>query len=133
MTKPLRYAHRGGGWTSADGRLSIERWSAEVGLLTRNVRVQGAEVLRLEVFSNGIGGSAPSPPEAGGAPAPPMPAAGAFAAGGGGAGGLRALLHVMPDSQDGTFSISLMRLVGDTFEFHALFRQLRERLCDITK
>jgi hypothetical protein len=50
----------------------------------------------------------------------------------GAGGGVRALVHVMPDGSDGTYSISLMRLVGDTFEFHALYRSLRERLADIT-
>ena len=39
----------------------------------------------------------------------------------------------MPDDvASGTYSISLMRLVGDTFEFHALYRSLRERLQDLT-
>jgi len=46
---------------------------------------------------------------------------------------MRTLVHVMPDSAvEGTYSISLMRLVGDTFEFHALYRSLRDRLADIT-
>ena len=55
-------------------------------------------------------------------------------AGGTGAGGaLRALVHVMPEGSDGTYAISLMRLVGDTFEFHALYRSLRERLLDLTQ
>ena len=47
-------------------------------------------------------------------------------------GGLRAVLHVMPEDNEGTYAISLMRLVGDTFEFHSLYRKLRERLADIT-
>jgi len=47
-------------------------------------------------------------------------------------GGLRALVHVLPEDQEGTYSISLMRLVGDTFEFHALYRALRDRLTDIS-
>ena len=50
----------------------------------------------------------------------------------GGGGGLRALLHVMPEGTEGTYAISVMRLVGDTFEFHELYRSLRDRLTDIT-
>lgn len=46
--------------------------------------------------------------------------------------GLRAVVHVMPEDDEGTYAISLMRLVGDTFEFHNLYRQLRGRLSDIT-
>ena len=38
----------------------------------------------------------------------------------------------MPEDNEGTYAISLMRLVGDTFEFHSLYRKLRERLADIT-
>lgn len=73
----------------------------------------------------------------GGAPAVPVAALGVgVAAGAGGAGapgsGLRALVHVLPEGGEGTYSISLMRLVGDTFEFHALYRALRDRLTDIT-
>ena len=46
---------------------------------------------------------------------------------------LRAVLHVLPEDSEGTFAISLMRLSGDTFEFHALYRKLRERLGDIVR
>ena len=71
----------------------------------------------------------------GGVPtAPPGAKAEAVIGGGGssGGGGLRALVHVMPEGNDGTYAISLMRLVGDTFEFHSLYRSLRDRLTDIT-
>lgn len=116
----------------------------------QEVRVHGAEMMRMELSSapaasssSGVAGSSSA---AGGGPsssagdsssssaAEPQPLAligGAGAASSGSAGGLRALVHVMPEGSDGTYSISLMRLVGDTFEFHSLYRSLRERLTDI--
>ena len=50
-----------------------------------------------------------------------------------GAAGMRAVVHVMPEDDEGTYAISLMRLQGDTFEFHSLYRKLRERLGDVTQ
>eukprot|EP00325_Prymnesiales_sp_UTEX-LB-985_P021927 CAMPEP_0174715486 /NCGR_PEP_ID=MMETSP1094-20130205/21245_1 /TAXON_ID=156173 /ORGANISM="Chrysochromulina brevifilum, Strain UTEX LB 985" /LENGTH=430 /DNA_ID=CAMNT_0015915061 /DNA_START=13 /DNA_END=1305 /DNA_ORIENTATION=+ len=49
----------------------------------------------------------------------------------GGHSSLRAVLHVLPEDAEGTYAISLMRLVGDTFQFHAMYRKLRDRLSDI--
>lgn len=84
----------------------------------QEVRVQGAEVLRMEIAAMGGAASGAQQQQSGG--------------GGGSGESLRALVHVMPEDTDGSYSISLMRLVGDTFEFHALYRSLRERLNDIT-
>ena len=92
------------------------------------VSVQGAEVLRMEIAAMGGAASAGHGGSAGGAP----PCGGTLGGGGGSGESLRALVHVMPEDTDGSYSISLMRLVGDTFEFHALYRSLRERLNDIT-
>ena len=80
--------------------------------------MQGAEVLRMEIAAMGGAASGAQQQQSGG--------------GGGSGESLRALVHVMPEDTDGSYSISLMRLVGDTFEFHALYRSLRERLNDIT-
>ena len=41
ITKPLLYRHWGAGWTSADGQTNIHHYRASVGLLSRNVIVQG--------------------------------------------------------------------------------------------
>merc|ERR1712060_7139 len=45
--------------------------------------------------------------------------------------GVRALLHVMGEDAEGKHCISFTRLSGDTFQFHALYRTLRQRLCDL--
>jgi len=45
--------------------------------------------------------------------------------------GVRALVHVLPEAPGGEYSINITRLQGDTFSYHKLFRQLRERLADI--
>jgi len=138
-------------------RLRHECAELQLPCQAHEVQVHGAEVMRMEVCSAGPLAAAPPPlgmVAAGGsslAPGSSSSGAGSSGAGslapippggvpiGGGAGGnmrgsegLRALVHVMPEDGDGTYSISLMRLVGDTFEFHALYRSLRERLQDIT-
>jgi len=41
LDKPLLYDHWGAGWTSADGTESIHAYRASVGLLTRNIIIQG--------------------------------------------------------------------------------------------
>lgn len=48
------------------------------------------------------------------------------------ADGVHALLHVMPESVEGVYGVSVTRLQGDTFLFHDLYRKLRSRLSDIT-
>merc|ERR1712032_304430 len=45
--------------------------------------------------------------------------------------GVRALLHVMGEDAEGKHCISFTRLSGDTFQFHKLYRTLRQRLCDL--
>ncbi|EOD13388.1 hypothetical protein EMIHUDRAFT_434603 [Emiliania huxleyi CCMP1516] len=45
--------------------------------------------------------------------------------------GVRALVHVLPEQEAGVYSLHITRLSGDTFAYHALFRQLRQRLHDI--
>jgi len=112
----------GGGMAAADGASDS---AASAGGLT------GAS----SGLSAGSGAASTSCASASAAPSlAPLPMQGAVGPGGaaGAGGGVRALVHVMPDGSDGTYSISLMRLVGDTFEFHALYRSLRERLADIT-
>lgn len=116
---------------------------------SQEVRVNGAEVMRMEVASAppaaststldagegssssgaAVGAASSSSSNGGGTSGAALSLPSATEAG----GGLRALVHVMPEgNEDGTYAISLMRLVGDTFEFHALYRQLRDRLTDIT-
>ena len=69
--------------------------------------VEGGELMRLDVCL------------------PPTAAAGP--------NGLRAMLHVLPVSDEGEYSISFTRQSGDTFAFHAFFRDVRTRLADILK
>ena len=60
---------------------------------------------------------------------------GAFAERGSRRGGLIGRAACAPSCtscRDNEGRTSLMRLVGDTFEFHSLYRKLRERLADIT-
>jgi hypothetical protein len=44
VAPPLRFAHWGAGWVSADGKSDMREYRASVGLLTRNVVVQGDDV-----------------------------------------------------------------------------------------
>lgn len=46
-------------------------------------------------------------------------------------GTVSAAVHIMPEDANGRYSITLTRLQGDTFEYHALYRTLRQRLCDL--
>jgi len=109
-------------------RLRHECGEMKLPYQAQEVHVNGAEVMRMEVSCaqpaalSAAGGGAV---DAGGD-------ASAAATIGSDRGGLRALVHVLPEDQEGTYSISLMRLVGDTFEFHALYRALRDRLTDIS-
>jgi hypothetical protein len=48
------------------------------------------------------------------------------------AGGVHVWIHVTPEDLQGTYSISLTRIAGDTFQYHKLFRELRARLSDLT-
>ena len=45
--------------------------------------------------------------------------------------GLRALVHVMPDEGAGHYNITLTRLLGNTFQFHSIYRALRTQLADV--
>ncbi len=45
---------------------------------------------------------------------------------------LRTAVMVAKDDDEGAFTISMVRLVGDTFAFHRFYRTLRERLADVT-
>ena len=47
-------------------------------------------------------------------------------------GGVRVVIHVSPQDALGHYSITLTRLEGDTFAYHALFRLLKSRLADVT-
>lgn len=104
--------------------------------ITQDVEVAGTEVMRMEIR----GGPAVFGAAAGGSSADAGAPLGAAGAGGisgisgiSGAAGMRAVVHVMPEDDEGTYAISLMRLQGDTFEFHSLYRKLRERLGDVTQ
>jgi len=44
---------------------------------------------------------------------------------------LSVILHVLPEADAGDYRISFTRLKGDTFKFHTLFRNLRDRLADV--
>ena len=44
VTRPLQYQHWGAGWTSTDGKHDMDNYRASVGLLTRNVVIQGDHV-----------------------------------------------------------------------------------------
>jgi hypothetical protein len=119
--------------------------------ITQDVEVAGTEVMRMEirggpaVFGAAAGGSSADAgavfgAAAGGSSADAGAPLGAAGAGGisgisgiSGAAGMRAVVHVMPEDDEGTYAISLMRLQGDTFEFHSLYRKLRERLGDVTQ
>jgi hypothetical protein len=114
-------------------RLRHECSELSLPVLVSEVRVHGSEVLRMEVSrapaasaaAQGASGTAIVPAAAVAGPhSPPSldpdPA------------GFRTLVHVMPEDGNGTYSISLMRLAGDTFDFHSLYRSLRDRLKDIT-
>merc|ERR1740130_1995692 len=46
-------------------------------------------------------------------------------------GGVRMLIHVVPQDFDGAYSISFTRLSGDTFQFHSLYRTLRASMADL--
>ena len=46
-------------------------------------------------------------------------------------GDLRAILHVMPEALPGRYCITLTRLQGNTFQFHAVYRTLRMQLADL--
>lgn len=48
-----------------------------------------------------------------------------------GSGHVSAALHVMPEDAFGRYCITLTRLQGDTFGYHALYRTLRQRLMDL--
>lgn len=109
-------------------RLKHECASLAMPCQAHEVRVQGAEVMRMEVCSGGARGSCSAVPNGSSSSLSAAGVGGVSRAG----EGLRALVHVIPEDADGTYSISLMRLVGDTFEFHALYRSLRERLQDLT-
>ena len=107
----------------------------------QEVQLNGAEVLRMEVTGRagrgGAGGAlGPAAGASGGAGSSSSSTDAAAASSGGAVVGdgsnLRMLLHVLPEDNEGTYAISLMRLMGDTFEFHALYRKLRDRLTDIT-
>ena len=94
----------------------------------QDIEVAGTEVMRMEIHGPAVFGAA-----AGGSSADAGAPLGAAGAGGiSGAAGMRAVVHVMPEDDEGTYAISLMRLQGDTFEFHSLYRKLRERLGDVT-
>lgn len=49
LTKPLLYEHWGTGWTSPEGA-RIDEYRASVGLLTRNIVVQGDEYTKGDQF-----------------------------------------------------------------------------------
>lgn len=125
-------------------RLRHECASLAIPCQAREMLVQGAEVIRMELSSARSGGGSGEAGGEGSSSTTSNNGAGGTAAGGMPRAigvswmprpgeGLRALLHVLPEDEDGTYSISLMRLVGDTFEFHALYRSLRERLLDLTQ
>lgn len=44
---------------------------------------------------------------------------------------VHAAVSIVPEDAYGTYSISITRLKGDTFDFHALYRTLRSRLVDL--
>jgi hypothetical protein len=123
-------------------RLRHECATLAIPCTAREMMVQGAEVIRMELSSACSGGGGSGGGSGGGgsgsnsgaglAASGMLPAVGIRGLPRAGEG-LRALLHVLPEDGDGTYSISLMRLVGDTFEFHALYRSLRERLLDLTQ
>jgi hypothetical protein len=46
--------------------------------------------------------------------------------------GAHVWIHVSPENLHGSYSITLTRIGGDTFEYHALYRDLKKRLQDIT-
>jgi len=48
-----------------------------------------------------------------------------------GSSGVSAALHILPEDANGRYCITLTRLQGDTFGYHALYRTLRQRLCDL--
>ena len=60
IDRPLYYDHKGDGYVSPNGRFVVEQYRAEVGLLTRNVVVQGDDATLHEqfgaqmVFSTGL-------------------------------------------------------------------------------
>ena len=118
-------------------RLRHECAELELPCQAQEVRVHGSEVMRMEVCSAPPQSTAipagESSSSAGGSDAlAAIPMVKSAPPGGAAGSGLRALVHVMPEGNDGTYTISLMRLVGDTFEFHSLYRSLRDRLTDIT-
>lgn len=45
-------------------------------------------------------------------------------------GACQVVLHVMPDSMEGSYCLTMTRQQGDTFQFHALYRMLRTSLSD---
>ena len=61
LSRPLYYTHIGGGWTSKDGSIHVPEYRAAVGLLSRNVIVQGSDSSNRDqfggqlVFSNSVG------------------------------------------------------------------------------
>lgn len=132
---PLKHVKRlGFGGLELEPEYLVDRLKDECATLSipceaHEMRVQGAEVVRMELLSAGSSSSSSS--SGNGSHFGEMSAISMGGAPRSG-GGLRALLHVLPEDSDGVFSISLMRLVGDTFEFHALYRSLRERLQDLT-
>mmetsp|Transcript_29823 Transcript_29823/g.77201 ORF Transcript_29823/g.77201 Transcript_29823/m.77201 type:complete len:458 (+) Transcript_29823:70-1443(+) len=109
--------------------------------VSQELEFGGTEVMRMEIHGRPIlgdsvaGGASSSGGGGSGGGGASSSLALAVADGGsadGGDGGLRAVVHVMPEDDEGTYAISLMRLVGDTFAFHSLYRKLRSRLEDIT-
>jgi len=44
---------------------------------------------------------------------------------------LRLLVHVMPQDSAGQYCITLTRLQGNTFQFHSIYRALRQQLADL--
>jgi len=46
-------------------------------------------------------------------------------------GPVRLAIHIVPDNWEGSYSVSILRLSGDTFAIHGIYRAIRERLHDI--
>ena len=123
-------------------RLRHECADLDMPCVAQELEVGGTEVMRMEIRGDprgargaaaGAAAEAPTGGASGGGAASSSAVGGAALAPADALGhGLRAVVHVMPEDEDGTYAISLMRLVGDTFEFHSLYRKLRERLADIT-
>lgn len=100
-------------------RLRHECAELDLPCQTQELVVQGSEVMRMEVSTAGMLAEKSD--------------VGARAGGSLQADeGVRAIVHVLPEDSEGTYSISMMRLMGNTFAFHSLYRSLRERLQDIT-